>query len=173
MTLTNPTVLKLRELIEPVCAGAGYECVDVHYKREPHGWVVRVFVDSVDEDVAIGFQDCERVSREVSVVLDVEDPIPHEYTLEVSSPGADRPLRTIAHFERFVGQTAKVSLHKGIQGRRNFKGVLVGVSPANGNSEDDEAQVTIDVDGECYALPVCDMRSAELVPNWDQLGAKR
>ena len=174
MTLINPTVLKLRELIEPVCAGAGFECVDVHYLRETHGWVVRIYMEGAGVDKAVSFQDCERVSREVSAVLDVEDPIPHEYTLEVSSPGVDRPLRTVAHFERFVGETARVCLRTGVQGRRNFEGILVGVQPSSVEaSEDSEAQVTIEVDGVCYALPMGDVRSAKLVPNWEQLTAKR
>jgi ribosome maturation factor RimP len=126
----------------------------------------------------ISFADCERISRELSAVLDVEDPIAHAYSLEVSSPGLDRPLRTVAHFERFIGEVVKVTLAGGIGGRRNFKGTLVAVSGAAGTtSEHDQTtseqagqvMMTINVDGTEYRLPFNDIESARLVPDWDAL----
>lgn len=155
---------KLLEIVEPVAADAGYELVDLAFVREGAGWVVRVFIDHLPghapDGIGVSFSDCEEMSRELSAVLDVEDPIPCAFTLEVSSPGLDRPLRTAAHFERFLGQVAKVRLSKGTGGRRNFKGTLVGVA---------DDIVTIEVDGVSYELPVADVDTARLVPDWDAI----
>jgi len=172
MSRGNTTRLQLIELADPVCSGAGYELVDLHYSKEQHGWVVRVLIDRIDEQgEPIGFDDCERVSRELSAVLDVEDPVPHAYRLEVSSPGIDRPLRTLAHFRRHVGEVAKIAMEPGSAaehgGRRNFKGRLVAVE---GN--EDDARVAIEVDGVTYRLTVGDIAAARLVPDWDALFAK-
>lgn len=150
---------QLIEIVEPVVTAAGYELVDLQYRREQNGWVLRVFIDAPG---GISFDDCERVSRELGPVLDVRDPVPQAYNLEVSSPGVARPLRTPEHFRRYAGQTAKVTLGAGINGRRNFKGTLVEV-------EGDD-HVVIDVDGESYKLPVGDIRSASLVPDWNAVG---
>ncbi len=150
---------ELRELIEPVCTSSGYELVELEFK----GGVLRVFIDyPPDDERSISFEDCERISHELSALLDVEDPIVEKYSLEVSSPGIDRPLRTPEHFRRFVGQEAQVSLRAGLDGRRNFKGTLMEVSN-NGSV------VTINVDGKDYELPLADLSSAKLVPNWDAL----
>src|SRR5262245_16949858 len=97
----NPSEIRdqLIRLHEPVCRASGYELVDLRYLLEQGGWVVRVLIDlDPPGPDAIGFDDCERISRELSAVLDVEDPIPNAYRLEVSSPGVDRPLRTAEHF---------------------------------------------------------------------------
>lgn len=165
----NPKAInaKLFEIVEPVAADAGYELVDLVFVREGAGWVVRVFIDHLEghapegiEGSQVSFADCEEMSRELSAVLDVEDPVPCAFTLEVSSPGLDRPLRTAAHFARYIGQVAKVRLAVGTGGRRNFKGTLVGV---------DEGVVTIEVDGRNYELPVADVATARLVPDWDAI----
>lgn len=155
-----------------MCSGAGYELVDLHYARERQGWVVRVLIDRLAEHAPpIGFDDCERVSRELSAVLDVEDPVPHAYRLEVSSPGIDRPLRTPKHFRRCVGEVAKIAMEPGstseLGGRRNFKGRLVAVE---GN--EDDAVVAIEVEGVTYRLTVGDIAAAKLVPDWDALFTK-
>lgn len=141
---------KVRDIIQPPIEAAGYELVDVHWKHEPGGWVLRVFVDGVG---GISHIDCERVSREISVVLDVNDPITHQYSLEVSSPGLDRPLRTLEHFRRFVGDKAKVKLRQGVDGRRNFAGTILSVDPVAGT-------VTLAVDGREFALPIADLEKA-------------
>src|SRR6476659_9969093 len=98
---------KLIQLSEPVVAGQGYELVDLEFKNEPQvgGWVLRVFIDKPD---GVSLDDCAAVSRELSAVLDVEDAIPIAYSLEVSSPGLNRPLKKAADFERFVGKKAKI-----------------------------------------------------------------
>ena len=163
MTPHHKTLNRLRQLIEPVCRSAGYELVEVEYRREQRGWVLRVYID-VEASGHVGFADCERVSRELSPLLDVEDPIPQEYHLEVSSPGVDRPLRTRDHFRRYIGEVAKITMREGIDGRRNFKGTLVSVSDANNGA------VVVEVDGVEVALPLDDLDRANLVPNWDQGG---
>ena len=150
---------ELFTLIEPVCEGAGYELVDLEFK----GDVLRVYIDfSADDDRSISFDDCARLSHELSAVLDVEDPIAQKYSLEVSSPGIDRPLRTAEHFRRCLGQEAKVTLKSGLNGRRNFKGTLASVAS-------DDRSVTINVDGQDYDFPLADLSSAKLVPDWDAL----
>jgi len=101
------------------------------------------------------------VSREVSAQLDVADPISGHYTLEVSSPGVDRPLFTAAQFERFAGETAKVTLKLPQDGRRRLQGAIVAVE---GN------QVTIDVDGTPFAVAIDNVEKARLVPDWAALG---
>lgn len=155
---------QLHELIAPVCVDAGYELVDIEYKQGGgNGALLRVYIDYPNgAEESIGFDDCEKLSRELSAILDVEDPILSKYSLEVSSPGIDRPLRTPEHFRRFVGQEAKVSLHQGLDGRRNFTGLLVEVSETG-------SSVTIKVDGNQFELPIADVSSAKLVPDWNAL----
>ncbi len=148
---------KLLDICEPVITGAGYELVDILFRREQHGWVMRVFIDGVG---GISFADCERVSRELSPVLDVADPVPQAYSLELSSPGLDRPLRTQEHFCSGIGSVAKVVLGQGLDGRRNFKGELVAVEPEI---------VVIDVEGQQFRLPISDIESARIVPKWDEV----
>jgi ribosome maturation factor RimP len=115
-----------------------------------------------DSDKKIGFEDCEKLSRELSAILDVEDPIVDKYNLEVSSPGVERPLRTAEHFRRFIGQEAKVSLRAGLEGRRKFTGRLVQVGEGGDT-------FTIEVDGSNFDLPLADLSSAKLVPDWNAL----
>ncbi len=148
---------KLLDICEPVVAGAGYELVDIVFRREQHGWILRVFIDGVG---GISFADCTRVSRELGPVLDVADPIPQAYSLEVSSPGVNRPLRTQDHFHESIGSIAKVVLGHGLDGRRNFKGEVVAVEPET---------VVMDIDGQQFRLPVSDIDSARIVPNWDKV----
>jgi ribosome maturation factor RimP len=176
--MSKPTEIKdkLLELSAPVCAGSGYELVDLAFTREQDGWVLRVFIDNAAaEEGGISFADCEHVSRELSTVLDVEDPITQAYRLEVSSPGLDRPLRTAEHFRRQIGEVVKARLHIGVDGRRNFRGTIQSVEPAEreptaSEADDDRAAViTLDVDGQPWKLPVADLESARLVPDWDRL----
>jgi ribosome maturation factor RimP len=105
------------------------------------------------------------LSRELSTVLDVEDPVPHAYSLEVSSPGLDRPLRTAAHFQRYAGDTAKVALAEPLEGRKNFKGVVKGVEPPG----PDATRWCLEVDGTEFRLPIQSIASARLVPDWDSV----
>jgi len=176
MTHIDPLRQRLLAIVEPVCADAGCEVVDLRLKSEPGGWVLRVYVDVAPEpgvpldpewwkhgvDIAV----CERLSRELSAVLDVEDPVPHGYSLEVSSPGIDRPLRTPDHFRRFVGADVKVALAVPQGDRRNFKGRLTAVEPADAADPADPHAV-VEVDGQPHRLRIADVDTARLVPDWD------
>lgn len=143
----------LIELLEPPLRAMGYELVDLEVRAGGKG-LLRIYIDQAD-GVDVG--DCERVSRQIGAFLDVEEPMPGSYTLEVSSPGLDRPLRTVAHFQRFAGHEAKLRLVGPIEGRRNFKGRLRGV-------ENDD--VMIEVDGQIWNLPLADVAAAHLVPEF-------
>jgi len=111
----------VRGVAERVTAGRGYELVDVEVKRERGGHFVRLFVD---KEGGIGLDDLQSVSEEVSAILDAEDPIEGAYTLEVSSPGLDRPLRSEADYRRFVGRLVKLSSYEPVEGRRHWTGRL-------------------------------------------------
>lgn len=145
----------LFELLEPTVEGLGFELVALQYSPgHGHGFV-RLYIDQAD---GVDVEDCARVSEQVGALLDVEDPIQGHYTLEVSSPGADRPLRTAAHFERFKGEQAKVELARALDGRKRFKGAIVEVA---------EQEIVLDVDGERFSLPIRDIDMARLIPGRD------
>ena len=140
---TTPTgVLRERliALIEPLLARMGYELVELEYTAGRGHALLRLYID---RDAGVGLDDCERVSREVSSLLDVEDPIPSAYTLEVSSPGFDRVLRTRTHFGRFLGSRVFVELKEPRDGRRRYTGTLVQVDDAGIALEVDRARVAV------------------------------
>jgi ribosome maturation factor RimP len=116
---------RIRELAEQVAASMGMEVVLVEVKGDENRSIVRAFVD---QPGGITLDDCERFSKRLSVSLDVEDWIPSSYTLEVSSPGVDRPLVKESDFQRFAGQNAKVRTRMPLEGQRNFRGKIVGVT---------------------------------------------
>jgi ribosome maturation factor RimP len=152
-------------LAEPYVRDAGFDLIEVQFGREQRGQVLRLFIDRPAGQEAgaaptlIGVEDCERVSRDVSAALDVADKIPNAYQLEVSSPGLDRPLRRERDFARFVGESAKVRLEVGVEGRRNFSGTIRGAK---------DGRVEIACDGRSYELPIDDIVRANLVPDWDR-----
>jgi ribosome maturation factor RimP len=163
--MANPLAEKIRALLEPAVRGAGYELVDLEWKHEQVGWVVRVYIDVLEDDArlghGVGLDDCTRVSREISPVLDVADVIPHAYSLEVSSPGLNRPLRSLDHFRRFIGKTARVKLKDGVAGRKNFKGTILAAAPPG--------EVTIEIDdGQKFVLPLADLDRANLEHDYTQ-----
>jgi ribosome maturation factor RimP len=167
MTRHDPIAEKVLRIAEPVCVASGFELVDVRFTMDQGHWVLRIFIDRLGE-VGVDVNDCERMSRELSAVLDVEDPIPQAYSLEVSSPGIDRPLRTAEHFRRHLGEEIKVAMHvpvatpTGTEGR-NFKGPLKGVE-----GEGDTAVALVEIDGkDTFRLPIRDIDTARLVPDWD------
>jgi len=143
---------ELAKLLEPTVERLGYELVDLEVRLGGKGGLVRVFIDKSE---GIDLEDCETVSRAVSALLDVEDPVPGNYNLEVSSPGLDRKLTKVEHFQRFAGETVKVQMRLPIEGRRRFRGTLV--------SSDDE-NIVVDVDGESHSLPLKMIDTARLVP---------
>ncbi len=141
---------QLIELLEPPLEALGYELVDLETRTSGDG-LLRIYIDS---ETGIDLEDCERVSHQISAVLDVEDPLPGRYALEVSSPGINRPLRKREHFERHRDEVVKVRLERARDGRRNFKGRLVSVS-------DDE--IVVEIDTERFELALADVQSAQLV----------
>ena len=145
----------LTELVRGSVTTLGYELVGVELLSRPKGGkLLRVYIDSQS---GIGLTDCEKTSHQLSGVLDVEDPIQGDYSLEVSSPGLDRPLFEKAHFAQFVGQVVRVKLAVALEGRSNYKGTIVAV-------EGDD--VVLQVDGEPVSLPIAQMASARLVPQF-------
>ena len=143
----------LIKLLEPTVERLGYELCDLELKLGGRDGMVRVFID---KDGGVDIDDCEAVSRQVSAILDVEDPLPGNYTLEVSSPGLDRALTKPAHFQRFMGEDIRVKLRFPLDGRRNFKGALKSVNEEN---------IEVEVDGESHSLPLATIESARLVPH--------
>ncbi len=142
----------LTALFEPVVESMGYELVGIEFHSSEHHGVVRIFID---HDNGITVDDCAKVSRQISAVIDVEDPIELAFDLEVSSPGINRPLFKFSDFEKFSGLQAKIKLGVALNGRKNFSGVLKGV--------DENQLVIIDVDNEIYELPYQDIAKANLV----------
>jgi ribosome maturation factor RimP len=143
---------ELFRLLDPAVNSLGYELVELEFAPAGSGGVLRLYIDAAP---GITLDDCERVSRQVGAVLESEDPIAGHYTLEVSSPGLDRILRTRAHFERFVGSRVKIQLGTPLDGRRRFTGTLLEVR--------DEG-VVVDVDGRPTALGFAQIQRARLVP---------
>jgi ribosome maturation factor RimP len=143
---------RLIALIEPVLGRLGYELVELEYAAGRAHALVRLFIDA---PAGVGLDDCARASREVSAFLDVEDPIPSAYTLEVSSPGFDRVLRTQAHFGRFVGSRVFVELKEPRAGRRRYTGTLLTV---------DGAGIALEVDREHVAMAFTEIGRARLAP---------
>lgn len=141
---------ELISLLEPAIRGMGFELVELEFK--PGGDLLRLYID-IERGVTV--DDCETVSRQVSGILDVEDPIPGRFTLEVSSPGIDRPLRTLAHFSHFAGQRVKIQLDAPFEGRRRYTGTLLGV-------ESDMVHVKVN-DSVCE-LPFERIEKARLAP---------
>jgi ribosome maturation factor RimP len=122
---------QIRAIAERVAAARGLEIWDVQSRREAGGHVVRIFIDrpgpAATADESVSLEDCEQVNREIGTILDVEDPLPFAYTLEVSSPGLDRPLRSLDDYRRFAGRLAKVVVSEAVDNQKAFEGRLSGV----------------------------------------------
>lgn len=116
-------IRRVEELAKPLLEAEGLELVDVEFRRERPGWVLRLYID---RQGGVNLGDCVRVSRELGELLDVEDFIPYSYHLEVSSPGINRPLKKKEDFERFKGEWVKVKLSEPIEGQRNLRGRILG-----------------------------------------------
>ena len=122
---------QIRAIAERVARSHGLEVWDIVSRREPHGPVVRVFIDrpgpAATPEESVSIEDCAEVSREIGTILDVEDPLPFTYTLEVSSPGLDRPLRGADDYRRFAGRLAKIVVSEAVDNQKAFEGRLRGV----------------------------------------------
>ncbi|MGB6309397.1 MAG: ribosome maturation factor RimP [Steroidobacteraceae bacterium] len=147
----------LMRLLEPPIEALNFELVDVEFAREGRGGVLRIFIDRCARDSGLGItvDDCANVSHAVSQVLEIQDPIKGHYTLEVSSPGFDRILRTPAHFERFVGGRIFAELKLPIDGRRRYVGVLKSIV---------DGTIVVEVDGKEHSLPLERIQKARLRP---------
>ena len=168
-------IAELWNFIEPYVRGAGFDLVELQSAREGGGWILRIFIDrpyrpddgprlpgavSIDplfEQPGVGFDECARVSQDVSAALDVADLIPHAYALEVSSPGLERPLRREQDFRRFAGAEIRVRTIEPVEGRRNFSGTLAGA---------DAGVVEVECDGHRYRVPIDLVAKANVVPDW-------
>ena len=138
-------------MIEPTVEALGLELWGVEHIRQGRYSLLRIYIE---REQGITIEDCANVSRQVGAVLDVEDPITSEYTLEVSSPGLDRPLFTARQFEQFVGSEVRLRLHSAVQGRRKFKG---GIARVDGDS------ICLQVDGSDFELRHADIEKASIV----------
>ena len=154
---------EIAALLSPTVESLGLELLGIEYLPAPGGSVVRLYIDmpAGDDSRHVGIEDCEAVSREVSAQLDVADPISGNYTLEVSSPGLERPLFGAAQFARFVGETAKATLKLPQDGRRRLQGAILRVEGAT---------VVFEVDGAELAVDAANIDKAKLVPDWVALG---
>ncbi|MFW4779621.1 ribosome maturation factor RimP [Pseudomonas aeruginosa] len=146
---------QLQALLAPVVEALGYECWGVEFISQGRHSVLRVYIDRPE---GILIDDCEAVSRQVSGILDVEDPISGEYTLEVSSPGMDRPLFALEQFAKHAGEQVKIRLRSPYEGRRNYQGILRGV---------EEQDVVVLVDDHEYLLPIDSIDKANIIPRFD------
>jgi ribosome maturation factor RimP len=147
-------VYKLREILAPVVAAMGYELVGVELHPHSGNALLRVYIDKAG---GISVDDCQRLSHQLSGVLDVEDPLPGPYTLEVSSPGLDRPLFEAQHFARFAGHRVRVQLAVPLNGRKTLTGRLVGM---RGDS------VVLEQHGQEVAVPLVGIEKARLIPEF-------
>ncbi len=142
-------------LLEPTVEALGYELADLELNLSHGRGLVRLFIDC---EAGVTLDDCERVSHQVSGVLDVEDPIASDYNLEVSSPGADRKLVKPEHFDRFAGSVVKVRLKRLVDGRRRVKGQLLGR---------DDDRIRVRSDGGDLTIAMADIEVARLAPDWN------
>ncbi|ACX52759.1 protein of unknown function DUF150 [Ammonifex degensii KC4] len=161
MATGEKVVEVVSRLAEPLAERLGLELVDVEYKKEGGRWVLRVFIDKPS---GVTLDDCEALSEALGEALDVEDPIPHSYSLEVSSPGVERPLKKPAHFQRFVGREVRVSTLAPVEGQRRFTGVLLAA---------DEEGIRLETDGKELDLPYRLIAKANLVFRWEDLEGGR
>jgi len=143
-------IAEVWRLVEPVIQADGMDLIEVEYRREPHGWVLRLYMDQAS---GMSVDDCARMSDVVGDLLDVSDVIPNPYHLEVSSPGLDRPLRRPEHFQAQVGKVIEARTIDPIDGRRKFRGILREVSGE---------MITVDCDGREYRIPIPQVERARL-----------
>ena len=159
---------RLTTVIEPVVNGLGYELVLLEYAPSRRMGTLRLYIDFLPQESPAGeaaeagiqIEDCERVSREVAATLDVEDPIPSAYRLEVSSPGLDRPLVTEEHFRRFAGEKVRIEMMVPVGGQKRFRGILRGTDGHVVMLETETAQQV--------SLPLADIERARVIPDYER-----
>ena len=144
----------LWDLFEPVVNGMGFDLIEIEHFPNPKHGVLRLFID---REGGVTIDDCADVSRQISALIDVEDPIRGQFNLEVSSPGLDRPLRRLKDFQRFTGSLVKLKTVMPLEGQRNFKGRLL---------EANEEVLVIETDTEEISLPMNAIEKARIVPEF-------
>ena len=149
--IESPLIRRLTELVVPVVEGFDCELVELQFRREAPGWVLRLLIDNEN---GIGIDDCSRISREVAHLLEVEDPIEQSYTLEVSSPGLDRPLKGERDFLRCKGKKAKVVVREPIDGQNQWVGLIEDAT---------RESVTLRTDQGIIEIPFTRMKKTRLV----------
>jgi ribosome maturation factor RimP len=142
---------KAEAIITPVISQLGYDLLDCEYTKDQGRWILRLFIDK--NEGAVTLDDCSKVSRALEGVLDVENVVPERYSLEVSSPGLDRPLKRRSDFEKFAGQAIKLRTLRPVNNRSNYFGKLLGM-----RGED----IIMNVDGNEYAIPISELAKAKL-----------
>ena len=147
---------KIKKIIEIPLLKKNIEIVDIKWRRERGGWVLRIFIDKIatTKFTQVSIEDCAKVSNMISKILDEEDFIPHSYILEVSSPGINRPLTKKEHFDRFKGEKAKVTLKTPIDNRKNFTGIILGTEK--------EDTILMEVEGKVWKFLLGDIKKAVL-----------
>lgn len=148
-------IAQLQEIVESAVKSLDLELWALEYSGGGKQALLRIYIDS---DKGISVENCAAVSRQVGAVMDVEDPINGEYTLEVSSPGAARGLYKTAHYEKYVGYEVTVKLRYPLDGQRNFKGILTGV---------ENEEIILRIDDEEFLFPVEEIDKANVIPNWE------
>ncbi len=154
LTVIQTSDAKLQQIIEPIVTAMGYDLWGFSFNSQRHRSYLRIFIDKQE---GVTLDDCAMVSNHLSGVLDVEDPITGPYTLEISSPGVDRPLLKQEHYERYIGSKIKVKLKWQIEGRRQFTGKLRGLSDGN---------IVVEQDGNHFSLSMEAVERANLVPEY-------
>ena len=150
---------ELHALLDPAIRDLGLELVGIEFSPGHGGSLLRVYIDAPERPVTI--DDCERASREISALLDVNDPVAGRYTLEVSSPGLDRPLFTPAQFARFMGEAVKINVNLPLEGRRRFHGTIREVAGD---------RIVIEQDGIPIPIVHANIAKARLAPDYAALG---
>jgi ribosome maturation factor RimP len=149
----------LWELFEPVINGMGFDLIEIEHFPNPKHGVLRLYIDKPEgsDSKGVMIEDCSAVSRQISALIDVEDPISGQFNLEVSSPGLDRPLRRLQDFQRFIGSLVKLKTVMPLDGQRNFKGRLLQAT---------EDVIVIETDTEELSLPMSSIEKARIVPEF-------
>jgi len=148
--MSEETIERVRLLADPILSSVGMEMVDVQYRREARGWVLRLIID---KEGGVTLDDCTLVSREVGRTLDVEDLISTPYTLEVSSPGLNRPLKTERDYLKYRDRLIRVKTFSPVENRREFKGKLLGIA---------NNLIEIEIDEGVYQIPLANVAKANL-----------
>ena len=155
----DPEIIsKVHELAGPIINERGLELVDIEFLRETQGWVLRIILD---KEGGVNLNDCIEVGKELGYILEIKDIIAANYHLEVSSPGLDRPLKTLKDFEKFLGRKVSIKISEPLKGRKKFKGTLKAIQ---------DGYIQLDIGGECWEIAFQAIDKAKLVYEFSKNG---